>query len=139
MTGTQQALAEVNRPVVSIGLPELDAARLGGLIALFERVVGLTAELKDINAYHQPGVEAGKREAKHQLAVLYAIDDFLKAQQGASVSSGATAVEIGKALGIDPAIVWRLSSHLHQSGRVRLTPGKSPSEDRFQAVEKSSK
>jgi len=139
MTGTQQALAEVDRPVVSIGLPELDAARLGGLIALFERVVGLTAELKDINAYHQPGVEAGKREAKHQLTVLNAIYDFLNPLHGRSGSPGSTADEIGNALGIDPAIVWRLSSHLSQSGRIQLTPGKSPSEDRFQAMEKSTK
>jgi glucose-6-phosphate isomerase len=33
------------------------------LIALYERAVGLYASLININAYHQPGVEAGKKAA----------------------------------------------------------------------------
>jgi glucose-6-phosphate isomerase len=39
------------------------------LIALYERAVGLYASLVDVNAYHQPGVEAGKRAAAEVLAV----------------------------------------------------------------------
>ena len=35
------------------------------LIALFERAVGLYASLVNINAYHQPGVEAGKKAAEN--------------------------------------------------------------------------
>ncbi|MBE9019743.1 glucose-6-phosphate isomerase, partial [Chroococcidiopsidales cyanobacterium LEGE 13417] len=35
----------------------------GGLIALYERAVGLYGSLVNINAYHQPGVEAGKKAA----------------------------------------------------------------------------
>lgn len=31
------------------------------LIALFERAVSFYASLVNINAYHQPGVEAGKK------------------------------------------------------------------------------
>ena len=38
------------------------------LIALFERTVGLYASLVGINAYHQPGVEAGKKAAGTVLA-----------------------------------------------------------------------
>ena len=37
---------------------------MGGLIALFERAVGFYATLVGINAYHQPGVEAGKKAAE---------------------------------------------------------------------------
>jgi glucose-6-phosphate isomerase len=33
------------------------------LIALYERTVGLYASLVGVNAYHQPGVEAGKKAA----------------------------------------------------------------------------
>ena len=44
-------------------LRELSPRTLGGLIALFERTVGLYAALVEINAYHQPGVEAGKKAA----------------------------------------------------------------------------
>ena len=39
------------------------------LIALYERAVGFYAELVNINAYHQPGVEAGKKAAANVLAV----------------------------------------------------------------------
>ena len=38
-------------------------ATVGALIALFERAVGFYATLVNINAYHQPGVEAGKKAA----------------------------------------------------------------------------
>jgi glucose-6-phosphate isomerase len=36
---------------------------------LYERAVGLYAELVNINAYHQPGVEAGKKAAGVVLAI----------------------------------------------------------------------
>jgi glucose-6-phosphate isomerase len=39
------------------------------LIALFERAVGLYANLLGINAYHQPGVEAGKKAASETLKI----------------------------------------------------------------------
>ena len=52
---------------------------MGGLIALFERAVGLYASLVGINAYHQPGVEAGKKQPSAILAVRKAVIDHLKA------------------------------------------------------------
>ncbi len=42
---------------------EVNAQTVGALIALYERAVGLYASLVNINAYHQPGVEAGKKAA----------------------------------------------------------------------------
>ena len=48
---------------MTITIPRVDARTVGGLIALFERAVGLYAGLLGINAYHQPGVEAGKIHA----------------------------------------------------------------------------
>jgi glucose-6-phosphate isomerase len=44
-------------------MPDVSAFSLGALIALFERAVGLYAFMIGINAYHQPGVEAGKKAA----------------------------------------------------------------------------
>jgi glucose-6-phosphate isomerase len=41
----------------------VDARSVGALIALYERAVGFYASLININAYHQPGVEAGKKAA----------------------------------------------------------------------------
>ncbi len=61
--GTRQALSEKNRLNATITIEEVNAYTLGALIALFERAVGFYASLVNINAYHQPGVEAGKKAA----------------------------------------------------------------------------
>jgi len=61
--GTRQALYESGRASITLTLDQLDARSLGAIIALYERAVGLYAELVNINAYHQPGVEAGKKAA----------------------------------------------------------------------------
>jgi glucose-6-phosphate isomerase len=61
--GTRQALAEKGRESLTITVKEVSAKVVGMLIALFERAVGFYASLVNINAYHQPGVEAGKKAA----------------------------------------------------------------------------
>ncbi len=48
---------------MTITVGDVSARSIGALVALFERTVGLYALLVGINAYHQPGVEAGKRAA----------------------------------------------------------------------------
>jgi glucose-6-phosphate isomerase len=63
LLGTRRALVERERPVMTLMLPRINERAMGALIALFERAVGLYASLIGINAYHQPGVEAGKRAA----------------------------------------------------------------------------
>lgn len=63
LLGTRRALLEGGRRVITIMLSRVDARRLGALIALYERTVGLYASLIGVNAYHQPGVEAGKKAA----------------------------------------------------------------------------
>lgn len=63
LLGTREALYENGRESVTITLRRVDAFTLGALIALFERAVGFYATLVNINAYHQPGVEAGKKAA----------------------------------------------------------------------------
>lgn len=63
MMGTRKALTQKGRLNLTIELLRLDAASLAELICLHERAVGLYASLLRINAYHQPGVEAGKKAA----------------------------------------------------------------------------
>lgn len=75
--GTRQALWERGRKSLTITMRRVDAFSLGALIALFERAVGLYASLIDVNAYHQPGVEAGKRAAAASLALRARILDAL--------------------------------------------------------------
>ena len=60
LQGTRSALSQEGKESITISLREFNELTLGSLIALFERTVGIYAELIDINAYNQPGVEAGK-------------------------------------------------------------------------------
>jgi glucose-6-phosphate isomerase len=55
--GSRDALYERGRDSITITLPDVSAESLGALIALFERAVGLYAELINVNAYDQPGVD----------------------------------------------------------------------------------
>ena len=61
LAGTRQALHEVGRRTMTLSFDRFDEVQFGALIALFERAVGLYATMVNINAYDQPGVEAGKR------------------------------------------------------------------------------
>ena len=63
LLGTRHALLDADRTVFSLFIEQVDESSLGALIALFERTVGLYAERLNINAYDQPGVEAGKHLA----------------------------------------------------------------------------
>src|SRR5687767_9215849 len=63
LLGTREALFENDRESITITIARVEAQTVGGLIALFERAVGLYASLLGLNAYHQPGVEAGKKAA----------------------------------------------------------------------------
>jgi glucose-6-phosphate isomerase len=67
LLGTRQALHQKGRDSIVITIPEVSAKPLGMLIALYERAVGLYASFVNINAYHQPGVEAGKKAAARVL------------------------------------------------------------------------
>lgn len=78
--GTRQALAENSRDVMSITIDEVMPQSVGVLIALFERAVGLYASLINVNAYHQPGVEAGKKAAESVLALQLRIVSLLKSK-----------------------------------------------------------
>ena len=68
MQGTRSALSSQGRQSITITLKELNSFTLGALIALFERTVTFYAELINVNAYDQPGVEAGKKAASEVIA-----------------------------------------------------------------------
>lgn len=57
LDGTREALYRRGRDSITISVPDLGPFSIGLLIALFERAIGLYAELVNLNAYHQPGVE----------------------------------------------------------------------------------
>ena len=69
LLGTREALSGSGRASITLIIKEVDPHSVGMLIALFERAVGLYASLLGINAYHQPGVEAGKKAASDTLKI----------------------------------------------------------------------
>ena len=56
------------------------------LIALFERAVGFYASLININAYHQPGVEAGKKAAGNVIELQHQILKVVRFCRGSSLT-----------------------------------------------------
>ena len=66
------------------------------LIALYERAVGYYGSLVNINAYHQPGVEAGKKAAASTLEVREGILEALRAAKGESFTAEALAKKLGR-------------------------------------------
>ena len=58
--GTQVALARAGRPSLTWELPAVTADALGQLLLALELQTAFQAELYGVNAYDQPGVEAGK-------------------------------------------------------------------------------
>jgi glucose-6-phosphate isomerase len=78
LQGTRQALYENQRDSITITIPQVNPHTVGALIALYERAVGLYASLVNINAYHQPGVEAGKKAAASVLELQRRVLDTLK-------------------------------------------------------------
>ncbi|KAK3130282.1 hypothetical protein QOZ80_6BG0491300 [Eleusine coracana subsp. coracana] len=69
LQGTRSALYANDRESISVTVQEVTPRAVGALIALYERAVGIYASLVNINAYHQPGVEAGKKAAGEVLAL----------------------------------------------------------------------
>ena len=93
--GTRDALSEKDRQSVTITLPDISPRTLGMLIALYERVVGLYASLVGINAYHQPGVEAGKKAASAVIALKLKLAAALRAAPGSAFTAEQLAAQVG--------------------------------------------
>ncbi|MCD4824553.1 MAG: glucose-6-phosphate isomerase [Phycisphaerae bacterium] len=60
-TATEYAMAESNRPTVTIKFPEINARHVGEFLYLYEFTTSLMGELMNIDAYDQPAVELGKK------------------------------------------------------------------------------
>lgn len=95
LLGTRDALTEKDRHSITLTLPDVSPRTLGMVIALYERTVGLYASLVGINAYHQPGVEAGKKAAGGVIALKQKITAALKAAPGKSYTAEQLAAAIG--------------------------------------------
>jgi glucose-6-phosphate isomerase len=106
LRGTRAALYESGRESITITIPKVDAFYVGALIALYERAVGFYASLVNINAYHQPGVEAGKKAATRILELQAGVKKVLAG------GSAKTPEEIARELDADPEDVFHIVRHL---------------------------
>lgn len=130
LLGTREALHDNGRPSMTLTVPDVTPADVGKLIALYERAVGLYASMIRINAYHQPGVEAGKRAAARVLELQGKVVDALRGRG----DRGATCEEIAELIEDPDAVepVFHLLEHLAHSGRQIV--GRSPGPGAWDAI-----
>ena len=124
LRGTRTALYEGGRDSLTVSLPQVTPYSVGALIALYERAVGFYATLVNINAYHQPGVEAGKKAAAVFLDLLGAVRSRL-------TSEAKNAQEVASETDADPEDVYHCLVHLSSNGEAQISLGATPAEDSF--------
>jgi glucose-6-phosphate isomerase len=115
--GTRNALSESDRWSITLTLSEVSPRTIGMLIALYERVVGLYASLVNVNAYDQPGVEAGKKAATSVIALQQKLVAALKAAPGKALTAEALASQVAG----DAETAFKILEHLSANGAVKKT------------------
>ncbi|MGB5594916.1 MAG: glucose-6-phosphate isomerase [Crocosphaera sp.] len=114
LLGTRQALFENNRDSITITIPQVNPRIVGALVALYERAVSFYGSLVNVNAYHQPGVEAGKKMAASildlQTKVQTAIKETTEALDMATLAAKAGSPD-------EVESVYKIVRHLAANGR----------------------
>lgn len=129
LMGTRRALHERGRESMTLTVRRGDAWDLGALIALFERAVGFYASLVGINAYHQPGVEAGKQAASEVIGLQRRLLDVITA--GTPRTAEELAADAGTPDQAETALA--ILEHLAANGGrgIKRIAGSSPFDARF--------
>ncbi len=129
LVGTRRALHERGRESMTLTVRRGDAWDLGAIIALFERAVGFYASLVGINAYHQPGVEAGKQAASQVIALQRRLLDVITA--GTPRTAEELAADAGTPDQAETALA--ILEHLAVNGGrgIKRIAGSSPFDARF--------
>jgi glucose-6-phosphate isomerase len=135
--GTRDALYEKDRKSITLTITDVTPSSVGGLIALFERTVGLYASLVGINAYHQPGVEAGKQAASAILEVRKLVREFLKNKEGQNFNTTEIAIAIEKPNKKEWVFKILESLSINQPDHFTRTSKSTAFEDLFKYQEKS--
>jgi glucose-6-phosphate isomerase len=130
--GTREALFEKGRQSITLTVREVSPFIVGMLIALFERAVGFYAALVNINAYHQPGVEAGKKAAGAVIALQGKVLVYLAEKKGHALTSAQIASGIGAHDGFET--VFKICEHLAANGRVKKTANVNATSGSYAAV-----
>ncbi|HAA30010.1 MAG TPA: glucose-6-phosphate isomerase, partial [Cyanobacteria bacterium UBA8553] len=114
LQGTRQALYENQRDSITVTIPRVTPRTVGALIALYDRAVGLYGFLVNINAYHQPGVEAGKKAAAAILDLQQRVMQVLH-KEGASISLQDLAQKVGASDQVEA--IYKMLRHLQANQR----------------------
>ncbi|QDU33449.1 Glucose-6-phosphate isomerase [Poriferisphaera corsica] len=114
--GTRTALYEEGRESMTITCDKMDAKTLGALIALYERATGYYGTLTNINAYHQPGVEAGKKAAATVLELQNEIISFLQSNKGNTFNIDELAAGMGKEDAVES--IFHIVEHIAANKRL---------------------
>jgi len=134
LLGTRSALSDNKRESVTVSVNDVNAKIIGLLIALFERSVGFYASLVNINAYHQPGVEAGKNAAENILIIQRQIIEFLKSNLNHKFAVSQIACSIGREDDIE--IIFKVCEHLaaNPAHKVRKKSSINVFESRYKMI-----
>ncbi len=80
--GLSNALRSKDREVIEMQITDINEFNLGMIIALYERAVAAYAELININAFHQPGVQAYKLAAGAVIDLYGQLKTFFAGNNG---------------------------------------------------------
>ncbi len=123
--GTRQALAENDRESITMTIQKVSPYSIGSMIALFERAVSYYAFIVNINAYHQPGVEAGKKAAATVILVQNKTVNYLRTNS----AQWFTVEAIAKHIGFDdePELIFKICNHLSKNPGSKINASVSDS------------
>jgi glucose-6-phosphate isomerase len=129
--GTRRALYENNRDSITITVSELNAQTLGALIALYDRAVGFYASLVNVNAYHQPGVEAGKVAANNVIKLQKEVLSLLTENKGMPYAPAEIAATLNLKSETETIFKLLFRHAVNNSKGVQMSSATDPLEAKF--------
>ncbi|XP_024028805.1 glucose-6-phosphate isomerase 1, chloroplastic [Morus notabilis] len=125
LQGTRSALYANNRESITVTVQEVTPRSVGALIALYERAVGIYASLVNINAYHQPGVEAGKKAAGEVLALQKRVLAVLNEASCKEPVEPLTLEEVAERCHApeDIEMIYKIIAHMASNDRALIAEG----------------
>ncbi|KAG6531399.1 hypothetical protein ZIOFF_005205 [Zingiber officinale] len=125
LQGTRSALYANDRESITVTVQEVTPRSVGALIALYERAVGIYAQLVNINAYHQPGVEAGKKAAGEVLALQKRILTVLSEASCKQPVEPLSLEEIAERCHVPEQIemIYKIIAHMAANDRALIAEG----------------
>jgi glucose-6-phosphate isomerase len=120
LLGTREALTEESCDSITITLREVNAASIGMLIALYERAVGFYAQFIHVNAYHQPGVESGKKAAQLLLHAQTSLGDIFERYKTPLHVREIVELLRKHEICMAPDLIFKMLEHFVANGRLNV-------------------